>query len=153
MGRGPQDGPQLGAEQITFLEGKADRTQPHDRVGLIEQIQLGNELVAADIEGADRHRMRRHRLDGCPVGRYCSSSEGASLAVHEQKFGPEQPDLRPLGAGCGDLLVQLDVAAQGHAVAVAGLGRQVTEDLQLLFQVIVALLARQIFAEGASETG
>ena len=55
LGRRPQDGTDLRDEELRMLERKPDRTPAHERVRLAGMSQIGNRLVAPQIQRANRH--------------------------------------------------------------------------------------------------
>ena len=67
---GPQDGAELLLEHLRVLEAEADRPEAEEGVRLVVD-QAGDalqRLVAAEVERADDHRLRRERLGHGLVG-------------------------------------------------------------------------------------
>ncbi len=100
-GRGPQQRSHLRAQQPRTVEPEADRAPAQRRVLLLRLAQIGQHLVAADVEGAEHHRLlpgfRHHRavhlcllLEPRQGGRH-----------HELQLGAEQADA--VGAGFGKM--------------------------------------------------
>ena len=68
-GRRLEKGADLGAEQTRPVEAEADRPPAHRRVLLGRRPQIGEHLVAADVEGAEGHRpaprgVEHRRIEG-----------------------------------------------------------------------------------------
>ena len=91
-GSRPVAGAELGHEQVRAALGQPQRPDAEERVVLGRHRQIGDRLVAADVEEADRDRRSTEGLDRGPIrtgllvlGRRCRPLE-------EQELGPEQPD-------------------------------------------------------------
>jgi hypothetical protein len=59
----PDHRPQLREEHVGPRQGQPHRAKAERRVHLGRELEARGELVAADVERAQRHRARRHRLD------------------------------------------------------------------------------------------
>src|SRR5262245_50789527 len=83
--------------------------------------QVGNDLVAADVQGADRHRAVGRRFDDLPVRGELLLFIGNGGVREKQIFGAIQADAGRAGAN-GRLGVggAVDVGEQLHAGAVSG---------------------------------
>ena len=88
----PQDGAELRAEQVLLLEAESDGAPSEERVHLLRHVHVREQLVAAKIERADDHRVRRERLGHLAVGRELFLLARQVAAVDEQKLGAKQAD-------------------------------------------------------------
>ena len=111
-----------GPQQVRLVEQDADAAPAQERVGLAARER--QHLVAAEVDEAERDRVRRGVPDGVAVDvELVVLVEGAALR-EEEHLGPEQADaLRAVGAEQRQLLAELDVGAQRDGVAVGRLGR------------------------------
>ena len=154
LGAGAQDGAELGAEDVPLLQAEPDGPPAEERVHLGRHLQVGEELVAAQVERADDDRQRLERGGGLAVGLVLLLLAGQALAVDEQVFGAEQAHaLRAVGLdllGIGGLL---DVGGEQDAMAVQGDGRLEQEVAQLLLQrdLLAGSAGRTRTASGRSD--
>ena len=86
-----QDRAQLRAQQIRPPEARAHAAQPERRIVLARHRQIGDRLVAADVERADRQRAALRARRRCAwYSRACSSSLGRLAPLEEQELGAQQ---------------------------------------------------------------
>ena len=87
-----QQGAQLGAVQVLARQAVADGAEAHERVVLLLEAQVGDLLVAADVERADDDRLALADERGLLVGLELLVLGGHGGFVHEQELGAEQAD-------------------------------------------------------------
>ena len=118
---GPQDGAQLRLEELRIGTAEADAAKTHERIGLIAMAQVGNVLVAAEVERADGHLLIRRGFDDGAVGGQLLLLVGHRGMRQEQVFGAIQPDAGGAG-GAGRRRVggTVDVGQQLQTDAVGG---------------------------------
>jgi hypothetical protein len=149
VGRGPQDGPQLGLEQPALPEAVANGPKPQGRVDLRGQLQGAGELVPADVQGADANRPPLHALGHGPEVGQQLLLRGQGLLAHVEELSAVQADaLGAVGEHAAHLLGQLDVGAHVQAAAVNGLGAQVGLGQYLLGVELVGLLLVPVLVQG-----
>ena len=125
---GHHDRLDLGAENIPVVEGNPDRTPAHEGVVFLGRAEIGEGLVAADVEGADGHRVVGEILDYLAVELILVVAVGKAAPGHVGEFGAVQADsFGPVAQGDVDVADQTDIGAQGDLLPVAGNGRQVAE--------------------------
>ena len=78
-----------------MVEADADAAPAEERVGLLDG-EVGQGLVAADVEGAHGHRPRGEHLDLLPVDFALLVFRGKAFLHEEGNFGAVQAD--PFGA-------------------------------------------------------
>ena len=90
--RGPEQRPDLGAEQRRPVERHADGAPADRRVLLLAHAEVGQHLVAADIERAEHHRPVAGGVEDRLVeaGLLLEPREGRR--DHELQLGAEQAD-------------------------------------------------------------
>ncbi len=125
--RGAQQRADLAAQQARAVETQSYGAPTERRVLLLDIAHVGQHLVAADVEGAERHRLVAGRIEHGAVERELLGRAGEGRRHHELQFGAEQPDAG--GAGLLDMRQvdgktgidhQLDLLAiPGHACLVA----------------------------------
>ena len=126
--RGAQDRPELGLEDLFFLQAEPDRPQPHRRVHLVGELELGRELVAAEVEGADRDRVAHELLRHLPVRLEVLLLGREILPVEEEELRPVEP--HPVGAAAQRnvrLLGEFDVRQEQQRLPVTRDRRQPRE--------------------------
>jgi hypothetical protein len=117
--RGTQKRAQLRAEQLRLVEAHPNRPPPEEGVRLGREAPDG-ELVTADVERADDHRLSVERLDDTPVRAVLLFLVGHRRAPDDEELGAHEPHAhRSAGGRLLRLVRQVDVRAQrdGHAVA------------------------------------
>ncbi|GJD71510.1 hypothetical protein MMMDOFMJ_4471 [Methylobacterium gnaphalii] len=127
-GRRLQERAELHAQQGRAIEADAYRAPAERRVLLFEGRHVGQDLVAADVEGADRDRQVASGGKDRLVERLLLGGRRHALRHHELQFGAEQPNA--LGAGLGEMGEvdqQAGVEVKPDADLVAGQGRDVAE--------------------------
>ena len=96
---GAQDRAELGAENVPFLQAKPNRPPSQKWIHLLRHLQMREELVAAQIQRADDHRMRLQCRRHLTVSPELLLFVRQRLAVEEKIFRAEQPHaLRAAGA-------------------------------------------------------
>ena len=98
---GAQQRPQLLAQHCRAIEADANGAPAHRRIVLGRVRQIGENLVAADIERAEHDRPTLGLFIGTPVERGLIGDVGKGVARQERDLGAEQPD--PLGTGRAQL--------------------------------------------------
>ena len=91
---GAEDRADLPLEEPRMLEREPDRPPAHERVGLVPPAQVGDGLVAAEVEGADRDGPVGRVLDDLAVVLVLLLLVGHVLVGEEEVFGAEQADAR-----------------------------------------------------------
>jgi hypothetical protein len=125
QGSRAQDGAKLGAEHRRLVEADPDAAQAEEGVFLFRERQVGQRLVAADIQGADDQRTAaaEHFGDGA-VGSGLLVLAGSLIALVEQELGAQQSyALATGGDGRQGVVGVADIGDDFDPVAVAGLGR------------------------------
>ena len=123
----PQHGAQLGVEDLGLVEGDPDPAPAEERVVFLDG-EVGQRLVAADVERAHHHRLRGQRGQHVAVVAEQLLLAREGVADHVGELGAVEPD--PFGAA---LEAQLDVGHQSrvdlelHRVAVGGARGQVPQ--------------------------
>ena len=92
MTGGAQEGPQLAADQVLVLAVETHGAIAEIGVVLMRQRQVGQGLVAADIEGADDDRPAPGRARRPAVGLVLFVFAGRRFAVEEEKLAAEKSD-------------------------------------------------------------
>ena len=145
---GAVEGAQLGPEHVLPLERVADRPQPHRRVGAARDAHRRRQLVAAQVQRAERDRPPADALERRDRVRVLLVLGGQLRALEVEELGAEQPDR--LGAqidGDRDLLEHLDVRLQVNRRAVDRLGRHVADRRQPVRARALHLGARLVAAQ------
>ena len=120
-----QDGAELGAEHRRLVEADPDAAQSQEGVFLFRERQVGQRLVAADIQGADDQRTAtaEHFGDGA-VGSGLLVLAWGLIALVEQELGAQQSDTLAAGGDRRQGVVGVaDIGDDFDPVAVAGLRR------------------------------
>ena len=91
-GGGLQQGADLRAQQARPVEADADGAPAERRVLLLDGLHVGQDLVAADIEGAEGDRPVARRGEHGAVERLLLGGRGHALGDHELQLGAEQAD-------------------------------------------------------------
>src|SRR5690606_5312266 len=97
-----------------------DRAHAEERVLLGRLVQVGQLLVAADVEEPNDDRPARERLEGRGVRAGLLGDRRCRRASHEHELRAKEPDA--LGPGLGGrarLLWMADVGEEGDTVPVA----------------------------------
>ena len=98
---------------------------------VLGRAEIGEGLVAADVEGANGDRFAFEAFDDLAVQLVLILAVGEVAAGHVGKLGPIEPD--PLGAvaqGDFDVADQADVGTQVDALVVVGRGRNIAKNFQ-----------------------
>ena len=129
-GRGLQQGAHLDAEQLRPIHRHADGTPAHGRIFFLGLTQIGQHLVAADVEGAEDHRPAGCFLDhsAVEIGLFVEPRKG--IRQHELQFRAVEPDA--VGAAFGEMRhvdQEAGIHLQRNAHAILGDGWAVAERL------------------------
>ena len=100
-GGGAQQRPHLAAQQSRAVEAEPDRAPAERRIFLLDVAQIGQHLVAADIEGAEGHRLLVGRIEHRAIKRRLLAGARQGRRHHELQFGAEQADAG--GPGIDDM--------------------------------------------------
>ena len=98
---GAQQRADLAAQQAGPVEPEPDRTPAQCRVLLLDVAHIGQHLVAADVEGAERHRLVAGGVEHGTVERELLGGARQARRHHELQFRSEQTDAG--GAGLVDV--------------------------------------------------
>src|SRR5262249_52779343 len=82
----------LAAQEARPVESEPDRTPAQRWIFLIYIAQIGQDLVAADIEGAEGHRLFSGGIEHCAIERALFAGAWQRRRDHELQFGAEQTD-------------------------------------------------------------
>ena len=93
---GPQQSPQLQLQQCRPLDGQSRRTPAHGRVVFFRLPEIGERLVGANIERADRDRPVAGSIEHRGVMPDLRIEARQPLRHHEVELGAIKPD--PIGA-------------------------------------------------------
>ena len=85
-----EDRTQLGPEKLLPLETEPDRAPSQERIHLLRHLQVRNELVTPDVQGADDRRVRPGRLRHRPVGLILRLLVRHGIPLQEKIFGAKQ---------------------------------------------------------------
>ena len=110
---------------VWLVEADPDAAQAEEGVFLFRERQVGQRLVAADIQGADDQwtATAEHFGDGA-VGVGLLVLAGSLIALVEQELGAQQADALAAGGDCRQGVVGVaDIGDDFDPVAVAGLRR------------------------------
>ena len=128
-GRGPQQRAHLGAQQPGPVERQPDGAPAERRVLLLRLAQIGQHLVAADVEGAEHDRLAaRPRSTTVRYIWVCRSSRGnvadiMNCSSVRNRPMPSAPDSRQVR----DVHLQAGIDVQLDALAVLGDGGLVAQ--------------------------
>ena len=105
--------------QPAAFEREAQRAPAHRRIllVLVVVVEIGQRLVAADIDGAEHHRLVARRVEHVLVEPLLALALRQRRRDEELEFGAEQPD--PVGAGHverGDIVAQPGIDHHRDAV-------------------------------------
>ena len=92
VGRGPEQGPELGLEEVPAGQADADGAVTEGGVVLVVQLHIVHGLVGADVAGADDDLLRGKALKDLLVRLELVVLGGKVLAVEVDEFGAEQAD-------------------------------------------------------------
>ncbi|CUJ72538.1 Uncharacterised protein [Achromobacter xylosoxidans] len=149
MGRGPQDGAQLGREHLRARQAVTDGALPQRRIGGHRGFAV-QRLVRADVERADGDGTARHHLHDGRVGLVLLFLARQVRTPHEQEFAAEQADaVRAGGQRQRRLFRQFDVGVQDDVDAVEGDGRLVAQQAEFGALIGVGGLAAAVFLQDA----
>ena len=98
---GAQQRAHLAAQQARPVEAEPDRAPAQRRVLLFDIAHVGQHLVAADIEGAEGHRLFAGGVEHGAIERKLLAGARQRIRHHELQFGAEQADAG--GAGILDM--------------------------------------------------
>ncbi len=76
---GAQQCADLAAQQAGAIEAKTDRAPAERRVLLDDGLHIGQRLVAADVEGAERHRLGAGGIEHRAIERQLLAGAGQAL--------------------------------------------------------------------------
>ena len=148
---GPQQAAQLRTQKGWPVETDADGAPSKRRVFLLDLRHVRQNLVGADIEGAESNLLAINKFEGGPVKSLLFAHPWQSRRQHELDFGPEKPDRH--SPSLRDVL-EIDQHSGVHMQidrdAVLGHGRHVAQF------VILLLLARAqpcLFGIGKFDVG
>ena len=128
---GPEEGADLGPEEVGTRETEADASQSEKRIVLAIDRKRFGRFVAADVERPDDDRIGGKKLKHGPIGLILLVFGRKRRAVDEQEFRAEQADAhragfsRALGVGKA-----ADVRRHDHRDPVLGDGTNVGERRQ-----------------------
>ena len=124
----------LAQEDLGMVERDADATPAQEGIGLLHR-KVRQRLVAADVEGADRHRTWREQFQYMPIVGHLRRLARKAVAHDEGQLSPVETDAgRFLDAERTALGHQTGVEIERDHIAVGGLGRQMAQGLQLAGQ-------------------
>ena len=132
---GAKDGAKLDAKDLAFLQTEADGAPAQERIHLLGHLQMGEELVPAQIERADDDGLRFEGGGDPAIGLNLFLFARERVAIDEEIFGAEQPDA--LGAAGDDAVGVgrlLDVGGEDDAGAVEGDGGLVDGGAEFFLQ-------------------
>ena len=96
---------QLVAQEVAVVEAEPDPARPEERVRLARHRQVGQRLVAADVEGAQGDPPAGHGLGDRVVLTLLLLDVGSGAPVEEEELGADQPGAvrpgRERGSGIG----------------------------------------------------
>jgi hypothetical protein len=119
---GAQDRPHLGQKDLGMIEGDADAAPAEKGIGLVHR-EIGQRLVAADVQGADGHRTRREEFQHMTVIGHLRTLARKAVAHDERQFSAVKPDPgRLFDAERTALRHQTRVQIERHQIAIGGLG-------------------------------
>ena len=121
---------QLRGEQIGPAHAQAQRAHAQKWIVLVRHVEVGQRLIAANVDRANDHRAAGHGFERAAIGGVLLVFAGRRGAVEKQEFGAEQPD--PLGAMLqrqARLIRVADVGPQRQPVAIGQLAGQVAQRL------------------------
>ncbi|MNZ88579.1 hypothetical protein D3C78_1074740 [compost metagenome] len=132
-----------------MVEGDANAAPAEEGVLFLDR-EVGQRLVAADIQGAHGHRQRVEGGELLAVDRQLLLFAGEAVVDHERHFRAVQTD--PFGTallGAGDIRQQAGVDPQRHTVAVQRLAGKFAQSCEALAQLLffgdhVAILLDQL---------
>ena len=88
----PQHRPKLRQEDVGPIQGEADAAPSQKRI-LFRDGEIGQRLVAPDVERAHGHRLGCERLEHLAIDLVLLVLHRKGLARHERKLGAIEPDL------------------------------------------------------------
>ena len=94
---GAQQRANLAAQQAGTVEAEPDRAPPQRGIFLDHGFHIGQRLVAADVERAERHRLRSRGVQHGAIQRQLVRGARQALADHELQLGTKQPDAGAAG--------------------------------------------------------
>ena len=89
---GAQQRAHLAAQQARPVEAEPDRAPAERRIFLLDVAQIGQHLVAADIERAEGHRLFAGGIEHRAIERKLLAGARQRIRHHELQFGAEQAD-------------------------------------------------------------
>ena len=112
---------QLRHEDVRPVVGHAERADSEEWVRLPFEREIGNGFVAAHVEQADRHRMRRACGDDLAIRLGLLALRRRSRSLEKQEFGPEESDAaRAQGYRARSLTRRADIGEQIDRDSVSG---------------------------------
>ena len=138
--RESNQGPQLGPEEIRLGETQPNPPQTEDRVGFGGTDDLPRELLSAEIEGPNGHRIGTDSGGDFAIGlEMVLLGRQVRAHLHVEELGTVESDTGGVPLLCEfDLVRQVDIREDGDFVTVAGHRRHRThgEELGLLLLVL-----------------
>ena len=123
-----QHGADLAAQQRRAIEAEPDGTPAERGVFLLHIAHVGQHLVAADVEGAERHRTAAGRVEDGAVKRQLLTGAGKLRRHHELQFSAKQPDSGRAGFDdVGQIDQQAGIEIERNLDAVPGDARLVAQ--------------------------
>ena len=151
VGRSPQQGPQLGLEEVLAGQADADGAVAQGGVLLVVQLHIIDGLVRADVAGADDDLLGGQGLHHLLVGLELVLLGGVVLAVQVDELGAEQAHAagvvlldRAHVPDAADVGVDVDGGAVQGGVGLA---------LQLLQQGLFLLILLLALLQGLEQVG
>jgi hypothetical protein len=94
---GAQESANLAAQQAWTVQPKPDGSPAERWILLDHALHIRQRLVAADVEGAERHRLGASRIEHGAIQSELVAGSGQALADHELQFGAKQADAAAAG--------------------------------------------------------
>ena len=91
-GRRAQECTHLGAKQRRAIERHSNRAPADGGIFFLCLAQIGQHLVAADVERAEYHRLVARDVDDGLIGRELPLQTGKRVGQHKLQFSAEQAD-------------------------------------------------------------
>ena len=90
--RRPQQGLKLHPQHARLVQTDPDRPPAHGGVRLVIGLHVGQHLVRADVEGAERHRQALGGIHDAGIKHRKFAPLGHLVADQELQLGAKQPD-------------------------------------------------------------
>ncbi len=125
---GPKQRPQLGAQQAGAVEPEPDGAPAQGGIFLFKVAHVRQQLVAADIERAEGHRLAAGGVQNRAVQRILFAVSWEAWRDHELQFGTEQADTARAGiVNMRQVDAQPGIKQQVYFLAVLGYARFVAQ--------------------------